>query len=388
MSIQIKALTCLLVCCICASLICLPTRAAEKAAAAPAVSAQSAVLMEAESGEIVFAHNADLPLAMASTTKIMTALVALELASPDRVIEVDPEAVGVEGSSIYLSAGEPLTLEELLYALLLESANDAAAAIAIGLSGSVEAFADEMNRKARSLGLVATHFTNPHGLDDAEHYTTARELAIISRAALQNELIRTISSTRKTTIPHAGTDGVRLLVNHNKMLRLYEGCIGLKTGFTKKSGRSLVSAAERDGVRLIAVTLNAPDDWNDHTKMLDYGFTLFRGETLCQEGELLHPLPLVGGQDAYVMLGNREAYTVTLPIGAGEIHAVIECRPFEFAGVEEGTLLGCVRYLSDLDGDGKEETVATVPLYTLYTVERTAEPRGFWSRLWAWIFGD
>ncbi|MBQ8309808.1 MAG: D-alanyl-D-alanine carboxypeptidase, partial [Clostridia bacterium] len=270
------------------------------------VSAKSAVLIEADSGSIAFAKSENLRLPMASTTKLMTALTALDIASPDTVIRAARDAIGVEGSSIYLIEGEELTLEQLLYALLLESANDAAAAIAIGVSGSIEAFADAMNRKAATLGLKDSHFTNPHGLDDAEHYTTAYELAFIARAVLQNELLRTIVSTRKTTIPHAGTDGVRLLVNHNKLLRLYDGCIGMKTGYTQKSGRCLVSAAERDGVTLIAVTINAPNDWDDHTRMLDYGFTQFSSHTLCKENELLYPLPVVGGTDDCVMLGNTE----------------------------------------------------------------------------------
>ena len=215
----------------------LPIQAQEAPQSPPTLSAQSALLLEAENGGVVYEKNAHTRLPMASTTKIMTALVALELASPNTVILTDGRAVGTEGSSIYLCEGEELTLEELLYALMLESANDAAVAIAIGVCGSEEAFVDEMNRRAASLGLSNTHFANPHGLDAETHYTTAYELAVIARAALQNPLLKTIVSTRKTTIPHQNTDGVRLLINHNKMLRLYDGCIGVKTGYTQKSGR-------------------------------------------------------------------------------------------------------------------------------------------------------
>ena len=173
----------------------------------------------------------------------------------------------MEGSSVYLAQDEVLTLKELLYALLLESANDAAVAIAMAVDGSVDAFADRMNRYAAQLGLKDTHFVNPHGLDDDAHYTTARELALITRAALENPDFREIVSTQKTVIPLRGSEGVRLLLNHNRLLREYDGCIGVKTGFTKKTGRCLVSAAERDGVMLIAVTLGAPDDWNDHRRV-------------------------------------------------------------------------------------------------------------------------
>lgn len=348
-----------------------------------ALSAHSAVLIDADSGSVLYAKNANERLPMASTTKIMTAYVALALAKPEHVIRTDAGAVGIEGSSIYLSEGEELTLEQLLYALLLESANDAAAAIAIGLSGSVEAFADEMNRKAQSLGLTNTHFTNPHGLHDEAHYTTAHELALLSHVALQNELIQTIVSTRKTTIPHAGSDGVRLLVNHNKMLRLYDGCIGVKTGFTKQSGRCLVSAAERDGVRLIAVTIDAPNDWNDHTAMLDYGFARYRSVKLCDKA-FLYPLPLVNATEDYVMLGVEEDVCITLPNEAGEIQQVVECRRFESAPVFQGDVCGRMLFYCDADGDGVRECIAELPMVACYSVEVKPDTRTFWQKILDW----
>ncbi len=348
---------------------------------ADALSAQSAILIEADSGRVVCEKQGDLKLPMASTTKIMTALVALELASSDTLITVSPQAVGVEGSSVYLTEGEKLTLEALLYALLLESANDAAAAIAIGLCGSVEAFAEKMNQKASELGLQKTHFTNPHGLHDENHYTTARELAIIARYALQDPLFRTIVATRKATIPHATPSNVRLLINHNKLLRLYDGCIGIKTGFTRDSGRCLVSAAERDGVTLIAVTLRAPNDWDDHISLFDYGFSRFTSVLLCDTDTHLYPLDLVNGQDAYVMVGNREAKRITLPIGHGEIRHTVEMRRFEFAPVSSGDILGHVVYRCDTDQDGTEEILASVPLTARYAVEVQKKKSGFWAWL-------
>ncbi|MBQ8416614.1 MAG: D-alanyl-D-alanine carboxypeptidase [Clostridia bacterium] len=380
MSKKIKATVLLLSLSLLFSMTVFPTYAE---AALPSVSAQSAVLIEAESGSVIWEKQKDKRLPMASTTKIMTALVALSLASPDTVIVTDPGAVGVEGSSVYLFEGETLTLEQLLYALLLESANDAAAAIAIGLSGSIEAFADEMNQKAWELGLRDTHFTNPHGLDHEEHYTTARDLALITRALLQNELLSTIVSTRKTTIPHQGTEGVRLLVNHNKMMRIYQDCICVKTGFTKRSGRCLVSAAQRDGLTLIAVTLNAPDDWDDHTEMLDYGFEQYHSVSLCVENQLLCPLSLVGGKDAYVMLSNPDALTVSLPRDSTQIQTVIECRRFEFAPVATEEILGRAVFLCDTNNDGALETVGAVPLIALYTVEKYPVKQGFWQ----WLMG-
>ena len=379
MSARNKALVCLMTVCILAVLVPQPIQAHTEADSL-SVSAQSAILIEVESGDVIYAKNADTPLPMASTTKLMTALVALSLASPDTVIRADARAVGVEGSSIYLVEGEALTLEQLLYALLLESANDAATAIAIGLSGSVEEFSDEMNRTARNMGLTNTHFTNPHGLDDEAHYTTARELALIARAALENELIRTIVSTYKATIPHAALETGRLLVNHNKLLRTYEGCIGMKTGYTKRSGRSLVSAAERDGVCLIAVTINAPDDWRDHTAMLDHGFSRYKSVELCKTGELQYTLPIVGGTKKSVTLANTDAVRLTLPATAGEMTQVVEYRRFEYAPVIKGGVYGYVHYRCDTDGDGKAETVASVPLYAQASVKSPAK-RGFWARL-------
>ena len=352
----------------------------------PSVSAKSAIVIEADSGKTVYSKNADEPLPMASTTKIMTALVALEQASPDHVISVDAEAVGVEGSSVYLTTGEELTLEQLLYALLLESANDAATAIAIGISGSVEDFAAQMNDRARGLGLTKTHFTNPHGLDSEEHYTTAHELAIITREALKNELFRSIVSTYKTTIPQGENENARLLVNHNKMLRIYDGCIGVKTGYTQKSGRSLVSAAERKGVTMIAVTINAPDDWNDHTAMLDYGFSRYRRVTLCHKETILHELPIVGGTQKTVTLGNADALAVSLPVGAGVVSQIIECPRFEYAPLRAGDVCGRVVFYCDLDGNGVSECVGALPLYVLDTIERQEEkknPFAWFKRLFS-----
>ena len=350
---------------------------------APSLSAQSALLMEAESGSVIYEKEGSERLPMASTTKIMTALVALEIADPAQRITVTAEAVGVEGSSIYLTEGETLTLEELLYALLLESANDAAVAIAVGLSGSIEAFAEQMNRTAKELELSNSHFTNPHGLDHEEHYTTARDLAVITRRALEHPLFCTIVSTRKTTIPHDNTDGVRLLINHNKLLRMYDGCIGVKTGYTKRSGRCLVSAAEREGVTLIAVTLNAPNDWKDHSALLDYGFSRYRSVLLCEGEEFLFPLPVTGGCEDYVMVGNSDALRAILPAGHGSIVIRIEAPRFLYAAVESGEEIGRVVFHCDTLGNGQLQTVGEVPLYTRYAVEAKQRKKG----LWAWLLG-
>ena len=364
----------------------LPGAASPAASAAPAVSAHSAVLLDADSGTVLYAKDADTRHPMASTTKIMTALTALEMAGADTVIRVAPEAVGVEGSSIYLTEGEELTLEQLLYALLLESANDAAVAIACGVAGSVEAFAGLMNQKAAELGLRDTQFQNPHGLDAQGHYTTAHELALITRAALENDLFLRMVSTRKTTIPHAGREGVRLLVNHNKLLRLYEDAIGVKTGYTKKSGRCLVSAAERDGVRLIAVTLNAADDWNDHMALLDYGFSLRESVTLCEPDGICLMVPVVGGVGEAVFVGNPQGLSCSLPREHPEITRTVELPRFLYAPVTDGETVGQVLFRCDLDGDGRAEIIGRTPLAVQCGVERAEPDKGFFAWLRA-LFG-
>ena len=344
------------------------------------VSARGAVLLEAGSGDVIFGQNQHARLPMASTTKIMTALVALECLPTDTVVTVTAESVGVEGSSIYLTEGEQLTLEQLLYALLLESANDAATAIAVAVGGSVEGFAALMNEKATELGLTGTHFVNPHGLDHEDHYTTAYELAVIAATALENPVFREICATERMTIPLRGEEGVRLLLNHNRLLDSYEGCIGVKTGYTKKTGRCLVSAASREGVTLIAVTLNAPDDWRDHTAMLDYGFGLYRSVTLCEPAFYSAPLWVVNGTREYVMAENTASLAVVLRRDHGAVTCVVELPRFVFAPVRSGMPLGFLRFYEELR-DGSRRELGCVPLTAAYGAESITYPKGFGNRL-------
>ena len=306
----------------------------------PSVSAKAAVLIDADTGRVMFEKNAEIRLPMASTTKIMTAIVALEHGDPDDTVTVTKGSVGVEGSSIYLEAEEKLSLRELLYALLLASANDAATAIALHISGSVEAFASLMNKKAELLGLKNTHFKNPHGLDAEGHFTTAYDLAKITAAALKNKTFAEIVSTYNYNI--SGKDGGRrYLVNHNKLLRGYEGCIGVKTGYTKADGRCLVSAARRDGMTLIAVTLSAPDDWRDHKAMLDYGFLHYESVKLCQQRESVISLPDVSKAGNEIECVAKTGIVLTLPRG-GEITQVIECPRFFWNTPKKGETVGRV----------------------------------------------
>ncbi|MBQ4526636.1 MAG: D-alanyl-D-alanine carboxypeptidase [Clostridia bacterium] len=243
------------------------------AEASPSVSARAAIVIENSSGKIIYEKNPYEKLPMASTTKIMTALCAIENSFPDMYVSIDDSAVGIEGSSVYLTHGEIMTIRDLLYATMLASGNDAATAIAIEISGSVGEFAKLMNETAQKIGATDTNFVNACGLYEDNHYTTAYDLAIISAYAMENQIFSEIVSTKSATIPGADNGSCRVLKNHNKLLSLYDGCIGVKTGYTKKCGRCLVSCAQRNGVTLTCVTLNAPDDWNDHIKLLDYGFS-------------------------------------------------------------------------------------------------------------------
>ena len=323
----------------------------------PALSAEAAALCDAASGRILHGKNETRRLPMASTTKIMTALVTLESLPLTAVIRIPKEAVGVEGSSVYLRAGDTYTVEALLYALLLQSANDAAAALAYAVSGSLPAFADKMNCRAAELGLTDTHFVTPHGLDDPEHYTTAADLAKIAAAALENPDFARIVSTRRYLFTTVERTLPRALVNHNKMLLIYDGAIGVKTGFTKKSGRCLVSAARRDGLLLVSVTLNAPSDWDDHKKMLDYGFSEYESRLLAAPGELTLPLPLFNASGE-CFVTNRDEIRMTLRRGQNAPAPVYDILPHPTLPQKAGQLAGEVLF-----GQG-EETVSSPLIFT------------------------
>ena len=348
----------------------------------PSLSAKSAVLIDASSGEVLLEKNAREQMGMASTTKIMTALIAAERLPLGRVISIPREAVNTEGSSVYLCEGELLSVRELLYALLLASANDAAVALAVAVSGSVEAFAALMNERAGELGLTDTSFVNPHGLYDERHYTTAYDLAIISAAALKNSAVREIASSKRAIIPQGVTpecpEGIsaRYLLNHNKLLGRYKGAIGLKTGFTKKSGRCLVSAAERDGLLLIAVTLNAPDDWNDHTAMLDYGYSHYECVTLYGVGEFVYDYPVSGGCADFVRLANTQPITLTLPKNRSSHECTVTShRRFELAPVPRG------KSLAELTVSIEGRSVSS-PLCAIKSVDRVGEKNKFKDFIW------
>lgn len=276
-AIRILAAALLLTAC----LPCLPVSAATDN------SADCCILTDADTGAVLYEKNADSRRLIASTTKIMTAYLICSQCDLDSTVRIPAEAVGIEGSSLYLREGEELTGRELLYGMMLHSGNDAAAALAVLCAGSMERFVAQMNETAVQLGLTGTHYANPHGLDSEENYGTARDLARLSAQALQNETFLQVVSTKAATV-----SGGRSLSNHNKLLWRCEGCIGVKTGYTKSAGRILVSAARRNGRTLICVTISDPNDWDDHVRLLDEGFSRYTPTALAIPGEPLCEIPV------------------------------------------------------------------------------------------------
>ncbi len=307
------------------------------------VSAQSAVLMCANNGEVLFSRNADERLSMASTTKIMTSLIAIEAAIPCREITVTSEMVSVEGTSMGLMSGDRVSMEELVYGMLLQSGNDAANTVAHVLGGGQEGFALLMNERAAEIGMKNTNFVTASGLDAKEHYSTAYDMALLACECIDNPEFVSVCSQKKAKLTYGNPPYARTLTNHNRLLWKYSDSIGIKTGFTKKSGRCLVSAAKRNGVTLVAVTLNAPDDWNDHISMFEYGFSKIKGVNLgCDLSNI--KLNIVGGEKSDV--GVRLAYYPEW-IADEKCCCKITIKPFEYAPVQKDAPVGKVIFYSD-----------------------------------------
>lgn len=354
-----------------------------------ALSAHSAVLMDANSGRVLFSHNADKKMGMASTTKIMTAITALENSDISSVAKVSGNAYGVEGSSMYLVLGEELSLENLLWGLMLVSGNDAATAIAEHVSGSVEKFSDLMNSTAEKIGAENSNFTNPHGLSDDNHYTTARDLAKITSYALKNPKFSEIVSTRTKSIPWKDHDYNRYMVNHNKFLTMYEGCIGVKTGFTKATGRCLVTAVEKNGMKLVCVTLNAPDDWNDHKAMYDNAFSEYTAHKIHNKDDIIISANVKKGVLDTVDL--KIAEDVVLPLKPDEISKITtEAIPFEDlqAPIKIGDALGTLTVKLGEENCGEFPLVASSDVELKKMIfKSTTQPLSHSLKkfFWAWI---
>jgi D-alanyl-D-alanine carboxypeptidase (penicillin-binding protein 5/6) len=307
-----------------------------------AASAKAAVLIEEQTGAVLYAQNETAPLPMASTTKVMTALMVLEYGHLDEVVVTGRNAFGVPGSSIYLSLGEKLTLEQMLYGLMLASGNDAAVAIAEHIGGSVDNFCRKMTERASELGCKDTVFMTPHGLPNKIHHTTAYDLALIAREAMKYPLFRKIVSTQRATIPWEGRTYLRILNNKNRLLSSYEGATGIKTGYTRAAGRCLVFGAERDGLEVVGVVLNCPNWFDEAAKVMDYGFANYRYLLMLKDGEQVRSLPVTDGEEKEV--------SILLQGDLAAPVALEEWPQMEFdlpdslaAGVLEGQVVGTAR---------------------------------------------
>lgn len=309
---------------------------------APENSAVSAILVDAETGRVLYEKNADEKRMIASITKLMTALVAVE-STPNltELVTIKPEWTNTEGTSVYLTAGEQLSLETLLYGLLLESGNDAALAVAGFCGGDEKTFVGWMNQRAISLGMKNTHFTNPNGLNDEGHYSTASDMSKLAIACMENDTIAKIVSTKSITM------GIRTFTNHNKLLWQYDGCIGMKTGYTQLAGRTLISCAERNGQRLIAVTLSDRDDWKDHTALLDFGFETYPRFVLCTADRDFRRVPVSGSLVRFVTVKTMDELAYPLSL-TEQVRAKISLPELVEAPVEKGSIAGKLTfYLND-----------------------------------------
>ena len=307
-------------------------------------SAKAAVLLERDTGKVLYAFNENAALPMASTTKVMTALLALEKGKLDDVITVGKNAFGVPGTSIYLNEGEKITLRDLLYGLMLASGNDAAVAIAEYIGGSVDQFCAMMTARARELGCKTTTFVNPNGLPVAGHQTTAYELALIAREAMRHDEFRAIVSTQRASIPWEGRTYDRILNNKNRLLSEYEGATGIKTGYTKAAGRCLVFGAKRDGMEVIGVVLNCGDWFEEAKRIMDFGFERYERFTAYGAGETIRVLPVQDGKEevAYLNLQNELSAVVL----KGEIPSLELDVPDSLqAGTAKGTVVGEARLM-------------------------------------------
>lgn len=334
-----------------------------------AVSAQKAILMDAETGRVIYEKDADSRSLIASTTKIMTALVVCERCNVLDRMRIPKEAVGIEGSSMYLKEGEVLTVQELLYGLMLHSGNDAAVALAVYCGGTVEGFVQLMNDKAYRLGLTGTNFENPNGLDSPGHYSTARDLAVLTAYAMQNPLFVQTVSTKTVRV------GERNLQNHNKLLWRVDGADGVKTGYTKAAGRILVSSAQRDGRRLICVTINDGNDWVDHQLLLEDGFSRYENRTIVLAGDVLGQRAVVGGENETVQLVAAEDFSFALT-AQEQPKIVLSGAEFDYAPVVQGGEAGFAYVLLE------ENVIGKVPVVYGQTVEQMQpEKKPFWKRL-------
>ena len=346
------------------------------------ISAKAYILMEAATGRVLYEQNAQEKLPMASTTKIMTTLLTIESGDLDAEFIVDAEAIHVEGSSMGLQENDLVSKRDLCYGMLLPSGTDAANAAAVSVAGDVPTFIDMMNERAEEIGMTRTCFATPSGLDGEGHGSSAHDMALLTREALRDPTFRSICSQPSACVNFGNPPYDRTLYNSNKLLGMYEGVIGVKTGFTDDAGRCLVSACERDGVTLICVTLNAPDDWNDHKKLYDAGFASVECRELPVPEELTQN---VAGSDA-VQIAVTPLETVSIGAWEGdtsEVHTRILKAPFVYAPIAAGDAVGTLEYYYGTT------LIASVPLCAAEDAAALPEPEpeNAFVRFWNWLCG-
>jgi len=344
------------------------------------LSARNAVLIDAGNAMVLYAKDCDAQVPMASTTKIMTALLLLEAGEPERTFAVTDQMMRVEGSSMGLLPGDVVSRYALACGMLMSSGNDGAQAAAMHLGGSIAGFAEQMNARAAQIGMTRTRFVTPSGLDAEGHVSTAYDMALLGAETMRNPAFRAICGQTAVRVSYGSPPYQRTLTNHNRLVRELPGCIGIKTGFTKKAGRCLVSAVERDGRTLIAVTLRAPDDWQDHRKLYEYGFAQFHPIELDDITRPMMRISIAGGMalSADVLLAEVPmAHVRVMPF---RIRRELLVRPFEYAPLSAGKVVGTARYYAD------ETLLAEVPLVVKDAVQiarpaHSQKQAGPWARI-------
>ena len=346
------------------------------AARRPNLAASTGILMDFTTGKVLFTKNSSERRAPASTTKILTALVALERGDLNQVITTSQNASKAGGSSIWLAPGENHTLKELLYGILLNSGNDASVAVAEGLAGSEAKYAAWMNEKARAIGAKDTCFKNSNGLPESGHYTTAYDLALITRYALNNPVFAAIVKTKSKAIEWPGRDYNRLMVNHNKLLWRYEYADGVKTGYTKQAGRCLVASATKNGQRLIAVVLNSKLMYEDIKELFEYGFNNYQLLTVVGSEQKIGSISVMGGIEPLVPVLPHRPVTLVVPKGQlNQIKVSMEIPRSIHAPVER------LQQVGELEVKIGAKIIDRIPVVTGAGVEK----KGFWRWFWGWL---